>query len=200
MGEFGGGAGLFALAFVAFAVAATVGFVRRARQMRKMQALMGGDTVSLPGWTEGETTRLLSSAEQTGFYTLRPRFLSKIETIAFHHLKKAVPHHEVLAHVRLLDLFQLTAEGENEKWLEAFRRIAYLDVSFVVCDGDMVIIAVVDLEDPAVALDDRLLRLLQAKRRALQTAHVRYISFNPLHPPTEQELRHMVLSPETLVA
>ncbi|MCL2309267.1 MAG: DUF2726 domain-containing protein [Proteobacteria bacterium] len=200
MGDIGVGAWIFVLALVAFAVVTTIGFVRRARQMEKMQSLMGADTVSLPGWTEGETVRLLSSAEQPGFYTLKPRFLSKIETIAFHHLKKAVPQHEVLAHVRLLDLFQLTAEGEDEKWLEAFRRIAYLDVSFVVCDGDMVIIAAIDLENPAIAADERLTRLHQAKRLALQTAHVRYISFDPMHPPTEQELRQMVLSPETLLA
>ncbi|MCL2297509.1 MAG: DUF2726 domain-containing protein [Proteobacteria bacterium] len=200
MSELGIGAWIFALALVAFVVVTTIGFIRRARQMEKMQSLMGSDTVSLPGWTEGETVRLLSSAEQPGFYTLKPRFLSRIETIAFHHLKRAMPQHEVLAHVRLLDLFQLTAEGEDEKWLEAFRRIAYLDVSFVVCDGDMVIIAVVDLENPTIAADERLTRLHQAKKHALRTAHVRYISFDPLHPPAEQELRQMVLSPETMVA
>jgi hypothetical protein len=200
MGEFVVGVWLFALAVAAFVTATIVGFVRRAKQMKKMQTLMGADTVSLPGWTEGETVRLLSSAEQPGFYTLRPRFLSRIETIAFHHLKKAVPQHEIMAHVCLLDLFQLTAEGENEKWLEAFRLIAYLNVSFVVCDGDMVIIAVVDLENPPETLDERQTRLLQAKKLALRTAHVRYISFNPLHPPTEQELRQMVLSPDTMLA
>jgi hypothetical protein len=200
MGEFGVGASIFALAVMAFAAATTVGFIRRAKQMKKMQALMGSDTVSLPGWTEGETVRLLSSAEQPGFYTLKPRFLSKIETIAFHHLKKAMPQHEVLAHVRLLDLFQLTAEGENEKWLEAFRLIAYLDVRFVVCDGDMVIIAAIDLENPDVTLDERQARLLLAKKRALQTVHVHYISFNAIHPPAERELRQMILSPETRLA
>ncbi|MDR0249739.1 MAG: DUF2726 domain-containing protein [Burkholderiales bacterium] len=200
MGEFSAGPWIFALALVAFAVVTTIGFIRRTRQMEKMQSLMGSDTVSLPGWTEGETVRLLSSAEQPGFYTLRPRFLSRIETIAFHHLKRAVQQHEVLAHVRLLDLFQLTAEGEDERWLEAFRRIAYLDVSFVVCDGDMVIIAVVDLENPAIAADERLTRLHQAKKLAMRTAHVRYIAFDPLHPPSEQELRQMVLSPDTMLA
>ena len=200
MGEFGVGAWIFAMAVIAFVTVTTIGFIRRAQQMRKMQTLMGTDTVSLPGWTDGETVRLLSSAEHPGFYTLRPRFLSRIETIAFHHLKSAIPQHEVLAHVRLLDLFQLTAEGENEKWLEAFRRIAYLDVSFVVCDSDMAIIAVVDLENPAIATDERLARLHHAKRLAMQTAHVRYISFDPMHPPSGQELRQMVLSPEASLA
>jgi hypothetical protein len=200
MGEFGVGAWVFSLAIATFIIATTVGFVRRSRQMKKMRTLMDAGTVSLPGWAEGETVRLLSSAEKPGFYTLRSRFLSKIETIAFRHLKNAVPQYEVMAHVCLRDLFQLTAEGENEKWLEAFRLIAYLNVSFVVCDSDMVIIAVVDLENPSVPLDERQARLLQAKKRALKTAHVRYISFNPLHPPTEQELRQMVLSPETMLA
>jgi len=200
MEELGVGAWVFALALVAFATVTIIGFVRRARQIKKMQTLMDADTVSLPGWTEGETVRLLSSAEQPGFYTLRARFLSKIETIAFHHVKSAVPNYEVLAHVRLLDLFQLTAEGESEKWLEAFRLIAYLDVSFVVCDGDMVIIAVIDLENPGVTTNERFARLQQAKKHALRTAHVRYISFDPMHPPSEQELRQMILAPETMLA
>ncbi|MDR2710275.1 MAG: DUF2726 domain-containing protein [Burkholderiales bacterium] len=200
MSDFGVGAWVFALALVAFIVVTTIGFVRRDRQMKRMQSLMDADTVSLPGWTEGETVRLLSSAEQPGFYTLRPRFLSKIETIAFHHLKRAVPQHEVLAHVRLIDLFQLTAAGEDEKWLEAFRLIAYLDVSFVVCDGDTVIIAVVDLENPGAITNERMTRLQQAKKLALRTAQVRCVTFDPMHPPTEQELRQMVLEPETMVA
>jgi Protein of unknown function (DUF2726). len=196
----GSGIWLFTFLLIVFAVIVIVGFVRRDKQAKKFQTLMDADTVSLPGWTEGETTRLLSSAEQPGFYMLRPRFLSKLETIAFQHLKSAFPQHEVLARVRIIDLLQLAGMESDETRMEAFRRIAFLDVSFVICDGDMVIIAIIDLEDPALVTDTARMRLHKAKQAALKTAGANYLSFNPLHPPTEEELRHLVLAPQTLIA
>ncbi|MDR1529834.1 MAG: DUF2726 domain-containing protein [Burkholderiales bacterium] len=200
MSDLGNGVWLFVLFSIAFVVIVTIGFVRRDKQAKKLQNMMGADTVSLPGWTEGETTRLLSSAEQPGFYMLRPRFLSKLETIAFQHLKRALPQHEILARIRVIDLLQLATIDEAYAREEAFRRIAFLDVSFVVCDGDMVIIAIIDLDDPAVLSDAARLRLHKAKQSALKTAHANYFSFDPLHPPTEEELRHLVLAAQTMVA
>lgn len=196
----GNGVWLFTFLLIVFAVIVTTGFIRRDKQAKKFRAMIGADTVSLPGWTEGETTRLLSSAEQPGFYMMRPRFLSKLETIAYQYLKHAFPQHEVLARVRMIDLLQLAGIEGDEMRIEAFRRIAFLDVSFVICDGDMVIIAIVDLEDPAIVTDTDRMRLHKAKQAALKTAGANYLSFDPLHPPTEEELRHLVLAPQTLIA
>ena len=46
-------------------------------------------------WTEGETTRLLSSAELPGLYLLRPRFLTKAESVVYLLLKAAFPRNEI---------------------------------------------------------------------------------------------------------
>ena len=69
---------------------------------------MGGDSpISVAQWTEGETTRLLSSAEVPGLYLLRPRFLSKSETMVFLLLRAAFPRHEIFARIRLADVLQV---------------------------------------------------------------------------------------------
>src|SRR5215470_17589184 len=47
-------------------------------------------------WTEGETTRLLSSAEVPGLYLLRTRFLSKAENVVYLLLKAAFPRHAIV--------------------------------------------------------------------------------------------------------
>ena len=71
---------------------------------------MGGGVDSpntVAQWTEGETTRLLSSAELPGLYLLRPRFLSKAESVVYLLLKAAFPRHEIFARVRLSDVLQV---------------------------------------------------------------------------------------------
>ena len=96
---------LFALAISALVVAVLFGLVRR-------QRLGGGKAKSAEGaatvqWTEGETTRLLSSAELPGLYLLRSRFLSKAENVVYLLLKAAFPRHEIFARIRLADVLQV---------------------------------------------------------------------------------------------
>ena len=69
---------LFALAISALVVAVLVGLMRRQRSTSSSKATAEGPTTAAQ-WTEGETTRLLSSAELPGLYLLRPRFLSRLE-------------------------------------------------------------------------------------------------------------------------
>ena len=114
------------------------------RRAAGARALDGPTTVAQ--WTEGETTRLLSSAELPGLYLLRPRFLSKAESVVYLLLKAAFPRHEIFARIRLADVLQVKIGPQGMERLRAFRKIANQHVGFVVCDRDMTIVAIVDCE------------------------------------------------------
>ena len=62
---------LFALAIAALVIAVVVGVMRRNRGSGGGKAI-GESPNTVAQWTEGETTRLLSSAELPGLYLLRP--------------------------------------------------------------------------------------------------------------------------------
>ena len=122
---------LFALAIAALAVALIVGLVRRSR----MSSTSSRDDPDAPNtvaqWTEGETTRLLSSAELPGLYLVRPRFLTKAEGVVFLLLRAAFPRHEIFARVRLSDVLQVKIGPQGMERLRAFRKIANQHVGFV---------------------------------------------------------------------
>ena len=65
---------LFGLAIAVLAVVIGIGLMRRNRASGGGLAMGGDSPISVAQWTEGETTRLLSSAEVPGLYLLRPRF------------------------------------------------------------------------------------------------------------------------------
>jgi hypothetical protein len=120
--------------------------------MRRQRTGAGKTPVDGPStaaqWTEGETTRLLSSAELPGLYLLRPRFLSKAENVVDLLLKAAFPRHEIFARVRLADVLQVKIGPQGMERLRAFRKIANQHVGFVVCDCGMTIVAIVDAREP----------------------------------------------------
>ena len=124
---------LFALAISALVVAVFVGLMRRQRLPGAGKGLTDGPSTTAQ-WTEGETTRLLSSAELPGLYLLRPRFLSKAENVVYLLLKAAFPRHEIFARVRLADVLQVKIGPQGMERLRAFRKIANQHVGFVVCD------------------------------------------------------------------
>src|SRR3954454_21278993 len=94
---------LFAIAIVALVMAIGYGMAKRRHRSAK-----GGSAGDLPDtvapWTEGETTRLLSSAETPGLMLLRPRFLTKAESVVYMLLRAAFPRQEIFARVRLADV------------------------------------------------------------------------------------------------
>src|SRR5450432_4847203 len=130
---------LFALAISALVVAVLVGLMRRQRTPGAGKGSVDGP-ITAAQWTEGETTRLLSSAELPGLYLLRPRFLSKAENVVYLLLKAAFPRHEIFARVRLADVLQVKIGPQGMERLRAFRKIANQHVGFVVCDRDMTIV------------------------------------------------------------
>src|SRR6266516_990899 len=182
---------LFALAIGALVIAVLWGLVRRSRSGPQ------GDKGGAEGaqWTEGETTRLLSSAEVPGLYLLRPRFLSKAEGVVFLLLKAAFPRHEIFARVRLADVLQVKIGPQGMERLRAFRKIANQHVGFVVCDRDMTIVAIVDAKEPEQVQNPRDQKLEIIKQRCLQAAQVKYICVYPPTLPRYRELRAQILGP-----
>ncbi|TMG84933.1 MAG: DUF2726 domain-containing protein [Betaproteobacteria bacterium] len=185
---------LFALAIGTLIVFVLVGLMRRSRSAKKIDQ-GGGDTQTASQWTEGETTRLLSSAEVPGLYLLRPRFLSKAENVVYLLLKAAFPRHEIFARVRLADVLQVKIGPQGMERLRAFRKIANQHVGFVVCDRDMTIVAIVDAKEPEQVQNPRDQKLEIIKQRCLQAAQVKYICVYPPTLPRYRELRTQILGP-----
>jgi len=185
---------LFALAISALVVAVLVGLMRRQRSSASKNVSAEGP-VTAAQWTEGETTRLLSSAELPGLYLLRPRFLSKAENVVYLLLKAAFPRHEIFARVRLADVLQVKIGPQGMERLRAFRKIANQHVGFVVCDRDMTIVAIVDSREPEQVQNPRDQKLEIIKQRCLQAAQVKYLCVYPPTLPRYRELREQILGP-----
>jgi hypothetical protein len=183
------------LVFVSLLVAITIGLLRRSRGAGAGAKLTGDSPATVAQWTEGETTRLLSSAELPGLYLLRPRFLSKAENVVFLLLKAAFPRHEIFARIRLSDVLQVKIGPQGMERLRAFRKIANQHVGFVVCDRDMTIVAIVDAKEPDQVINPRDQKLEIIKQRCLQAAQVKYICVYPPQLPRYRELREQILGP-----
>jgi len=171
-----------------------VGLLLRSRSGKRARS--GGETQTATAqWTEGETTRLLSSAEVPGLYLLRTRFLSKAENVVYLLLKAAFPRHEIFARVRLADVLQVKIGPQGMERLRAFRKIANQHVGFVVCDRDMTIVAIIDAKEPEQVQNPRDQKLEIIKQRCLQAAQVKSICVYPPQLPRYRELRAQVLGP-----
>ena len=186
---------VFALAIAVLLAAIIGGLLRRNRAGGRgpRTGLEGPNTVAQ--WTEGETTRLLSSAELPGLYLLRPRFLTKAESVVYLLLKAAFPRHEIFARIRLADVLQVKIGPQGMERLRAFRKIANQHVGFVVCDRDMTIVAIVDSKEPDQVINPRDQKLEIIKQRCLQAAQVKYLCIYPPQMPRYRELREQILGP-----
>jgi hypothetical protein len=186
---------LFALAMAAFAIAIIYGLVRRNRASGGVSRSSADSPNTVAQWTEGETTRLLSSAELPGLYLLRPRFLTRAESVVYLLLKAAFPRHEIFARIRLADVLQVKIGPQGMERLRAFRKIANQHVGFVVCDRDMTIVAIVDAKEPDQVINPRDQKLEVIKQRCLQAAQVKYLCVYPPQLPRYRELREQILGP-----
>jgi hypothetical protein len=187
---------LIAIAMGALAIAVTVGMLRRRRAGGSGSGSGADAPNTVAQWTEGETTRLLSSAELPGLYLLRPRFLSKAEGVVYMMLKVAFPRHEIFARVRLSDVLQVKIGPQGMERLRAFNKIANRHVGFVLCDRDMTILAIVDTREPDAVVNPRDQKLETIKQRCLLAAQVKYICVYPPQLPRYRELREQILGPE----
>jgi hypothetical protein len=186
---------LFALAIAALVIAVVAGLVLRQRRTGGTLGSGSDSPTTVAQWTEGETTRLLSSAELPGLYLLRPRFLTKAESVVYLLLKAAFPRHDVFPKVRLADVLQVKIGPQGMERLRAFRKIANQHVGFVVCDKDSTIVAIVDSREPEQVTNPRDQKLEVIKQRCLQAAQVKYVCVYPPQLPRYRELREQVLGP-----
>ena len=186
---------LFGIAIAALAIAVVVGLIRRNRAAGGGPKAAGDSPNTVAQWTEGETTRLLSSAELPGLYLLRPRFLTKAEGVVYLLLRAAFPRHEIFARIRLSDVLQVKIGPQGMERLRAFRKIANQHVGFVICDRDMTIVAIVDSKEPDQVVNPRDQKLEIIKQRCLQAAQVKYICVYPPQIPRYRELREQILGP-----
>ena len=190
---------LFALAIGALAFVIIYGMVMRRRSASGRAGTAGDSVDTAAQWTEGETTRLLSSAETPGLYLLRPRFLSKAENVVYMLLRAAFPRQEIFARVRLSDVLQVKIGPQGMERLRAFRKIADQQVGFLLCDRDMTILAIIDTKEPDAVVNPRDQKLEIIKQRCLQAAQVKYICVYPPQLPRYRELREQILGPPDVV-
>jgi hypothetical protein len=188
---------LFAFAIGALVIAIVYGLLTRRKTGGS--GTPGGDTQTASQWTEGETTRLLSSAETPGLYLLRPRFLSKAESVVYMLLRAAFPKQEIFARVRLSDVLQVKIGPQGMERLRAFRKIADQQVGFLLCDRDMTILAIIDTKDADAVVNPRDQKLEVIKQRCLHAAQVKYICVYPPQLPRYRELREQILGPPDVV-
>ena len=184
---------LFAIAIGALVIAIAYGMVKRRNRLGS--GGRSGDELAdtAAPWTEGETTRLLSSAETPGLYLLRPRFLSKAESVVYMLLRAAFPRQEIFARVRLADVLQVKIGPQGMERLRAFRKIADQQVGFLLCDRDMTILAIIDTKEPDAVVNPRDQKLEVIKQRCLQAAQVKYLCVYPPQLPRYRELRQQIL-------
>jgi hypothetical protein len=185
---------LFVVAIGALGVAIGYGLVKR-RKRTGGQKFDPDGPVTVAPWTEGETTRLLSSAETPGLYLVRSRFLTKDEGIVYLLLRAAFPRQEIFARVRLSDVLQVKIGPQGMERLKAFRKIANQHVGFVVCDRDMAILAIVDSKEADAVPNPRDQKLEIIKQRCLQAAQVKYVCVYPPQLPRYRDLREQILGP-----
>jgi hypothetical protein len=191
---------LFAIAVGALVIAIVAGLIRRRRAAAGRSKDRGDAPDTVAQWTEGETTRLLSSAETPGLYLLRPRFLSKAESVVYMLLRAAFPRQEIFARVRLSDVLHVKIGPQGMERLRAFRKIADQQVGFLLCDRDMTILAIIDTKEPDAVINPRDQKLEIIKQRCLQAAQVKYICIYPPQLPRYRELREQILGPPDVVS
>ncbi len=108
------------------------------------------DTIT--GWTP-EATRVLTLAERR----------------AFDILGRALPDHIVFAQVPLARFIRVPTRNSYAEWL---RRVGNLCVDLLVCDSQMNVFAVIELNAPGELSNERVLRRQQRMQRVLKAAKV----------------------------
>ena len=118
----------------------------------------------------------------------RERFLSRPQTLAYFLLRTGLPDFQIFANVTLASVVSVPqAEGPDRE--QQLRRLSQCQLDFVVCDRDMRIISVVDL-DATVNRDTA--GMQRYKSDCLTAAGVRLIRINPLSLPSREEMRGLV--------
>lgn len=113
------------------------------------------------------------------------RFLGQAESLLYYLLKAGLPDSEVFAGVSLARVVGAAGEGREQQ----LRRLAQYQLDFVVCDKNMQVVAVVEVESAAGAdaAGDR-----RVKSDLLKQAGIRLIRINPSALPQREQIRILI--------
>ncbi len=118
----------------------------------------------------------------------RERFLGQPHTLVYFLLKTGIPDVHVFANVALASVVNVPGEeGPNRE--HKLRRVSECQLDFVVCDRDMRIVAVVDMDAPESRDAAGMQRF---KSDCLMAAGVRLVRINPMSLPSREEMRGLV--------
>ena len=120
-------------------------------------------------------------------WTRRERFLSKSEAVVYYLLKTALRRdHEIYVHVALS---AVVAVGENVPPYEReqrLRRLAQQEITFVVCDKALHVIAALELNEYLTAIDS------DFKAECLRSAGIRLVQLDAAALPPRDAIRTLV--------
>lgn len=118
----------------------------------------------------------------------RERFLGQPQTLVYFLLKTGIPDLQVFANVTLASVVSVPGE-EGPDREQKLRRLSQCQLDFVVCDRDMRIVAVVDMDAPESRDTAGMQRF---KSDCLMAAGVRLIRINPMSLPSREQMRGLV--------
>jgi hypothetical protein len=117
----------------------------------------------------------------------RDRFLGQSETLVYLLLKTGLPDHQIFANVTLASILAVPGRGADRE--QQLRRLSACTLDFVVCDRNMRVVAVVDLESPG-SVDAA--GAQRYKSDSLKAAGVRQVRLNVASLPSRATLRELV--------
>lgn len=120
-------------------------------------------------------------------WVARERFLSQPEAVVYYLLKTALRRdHEIYVHVALAAVVTV---GESMPGFERearLRRLAQHELSFVVCDKSLRVVAALDLDQEATASDREL------KAECLKSVGIRLVRVDPTALPPRDAIRDLI--------
>jgi len=117
----------------------------------------------------------------------RERFLSKSEAVVFYLLKTALRRdHEIYVHVTLGSVVTVAADTPPYEHDQRMRRLSQHELTFVVCDKALHVIAAMELEEVLTDVD------ADFRTECLENAGIRLIKLDPASLPSREEIRALV--------
>lgn len=133
----------------------------------------------------------LKSTGTSGDLYKSKQLLTSNEQEFFQRLTEALPNHHIFPQVSLGALLQPNVKGDNRKYYSVRGTFAQKIADFVVCDKEMKVVAIVELDDKTHNIDK------DNKRDAmLEQASYTVVRWHSKKKPTVQEIADRILGKE----
>jgi hypothetical protein len=133
----------------------------------------------------------------TGWPPQATRVLSNRERLAFGTLVRALPEYMILAQVPMARFLSVPKRHSYADWL---RRLGYQCVDFAICDMAAQVVAVVELQPPDNASNERTRKRIARMGRSLKAAGIPLLTWPEMALPTVDGAREAVLALTTKAA